>query len=213
MKWKKFTLETTTEAVDYLGSLFEDLGIEGMEIEDHVPLTEKETKGMFIDILPELPPDDGTARVSFYLDEDADTEEILNGVREGLKELRAFVEVGAGTITASETEDRDWINNWKQYFKPFTVDHILIKPCHRHCHKQTAQELFDIKTRTHRVCIPDLRHGAFLNLTYHIHKSPPHGMCNASYREEDRNQHERSLQCICPDNSPNPPFKRIPQYQ
>lgn len=128
MKWKKFTLETTTEAVDYLGSLFEDLGIEGMEIEDHVPLTEKETKGMFIDILPELPPDDGTARVSFYLDEDADTEEILNGVREGLKELRAFVEVGAGTITASETEDKDWINNWKQYFKPFTVDHILIKP-------------------------------------------------------------------------------------
>lgn len=128
MKWKKFTLETTTEAVDYLGSLFEDLGIEGMEIEDHVPLTEKETKGMFIDILPELPPDDGTARVSFYLDEDADTEEILNGVREGIKELRAFVEVGAGTITASETEDKDWINNWKQYFKPFTVDHILIKP-------------------------------------------------------------------------------------
>ena len=128
MKWKKFTLETTTEAVDYLGSLFEDLGIEGMEIEDHVPLTEKETKGMFIDILPELPPDDGTAKVSFYLDEDADTEEILNGVREGLKELRAFVEVGAGTITASETEDKDWINNWKEYFKQFYVDDILIIP-------------------------------------------------------------------------------------
>ena len=70
MKWKKFTLETTTDAVDYLGSMFDDIGIEGMEIEDNVPLTESETKGMFIDILPELPPDDGTARVSFYLDED-----------------------------------------------------------------------------------------------------------------------------------------------
>ena len=68
MKWKKFTLETTTDAVDYLGSMFDDIGIEGMEIEDNVPLTESETKGMFIDILPELPPDDGTARVSFYLD-------------------------------------------------------------------------------------------------------------------------------------------------
>ena len=141
MKWKKFTLETTTEAVDYLGSLFEDLGIEGMEIEDHVPLTEKETKGMFIDILPELPPDDGTARVSFYLDEDADTEEILNGVREGIKELRAFVEVGAGTITASETEDKDWINNWKQYFKPFTVDHILIKPTWEEIPKEHEDKL------------------------------------------------------------------------
>ena len=77
MKWKKFTLETTTEAVDYLGSLFDDIGIQGMEIEDNVPLTEKETKGMFIDILPELPPDDGSAKVSFYLDDDDNAEEIL----------------------------------------------------------------------------------------------------------------------------------------
>lgn len=128
MKWKKFTLETTTEAVDFLGSLFEDIGIQGMEIEDNVPLTEKETKGMFIDILPELPPDDGSARVSFYLDEDEDAAAVLEKVREGLEELKPFVEIGKGTITASETEDKDWINNWKQYFKPFTVDHILIKP-------------------------------------------------------------------------------------
>ena len=128
MKWKKFTLETTTEAVDYLGSLFGDIGIQGMEIEDNVPLTEKETKGRFIDILPELPPDDGSARVSFYLDDDDNAEEILAAVREGLSELKTYVDIGAGIITASETEDKDWINNWKQYFKPFTVDDILIKP-------------------------------------------------------------------------------------
>ncbi len=128
MKWKKFTLETTTEAVDYLGSLFDDIGIQGMEIEDNVPLTEKETKGMFIDILPELPPDDGSARVSFYLDDDDNAEEILAAVKEGLSELKNYVDIGAGIITASETEDKDWINNWKQYFKPFTVDDILIKP-------------------------------------------------------------------------------------
>ena len=128
MKWKKFTLKTTTEAVDYISSLFDEIGIQGIEIEDNVPLTESETKGMFIDILPELPPDDGTARVSFYLDDDDDAEAILKEVDEGLSELRQYVEIGEGTITASETEDKDWINNWKQYFKPFTVDHILIKP-------------------------------------------------------------------------------------
>ena len=114
--------------MDYLGSLFDDIGIQGMEIEDNVPLTEKETKGMFIDILPELPPDDGSARVSFYLDDDDNAEEILAAVKEGLSELKTYVDIGAGTITASETEDKDWINNWKQYFKPFTVDDILIKP-------------------------------------------------------------------------------------
>ena len=83
---------------------------------------------MFIDILPELPPDEGVAKVSFYLDDDDQVEEMLRRVNEGLDELAAYTELGQRTIEASETEDKDWINNWKQYFKPFTVDHILIKP-------------------------------------------------------------------------------------
>ena len=128
MKWSKFTVNTTTEAVDFISDLFDEIGIEGIEIEDNVPLTEKETKGMFIDILPELPPDEGKARVSFYLDDTYNIPETLEKVKEGLKEIGMFVSVGDCTIEASETEDKDWINNWKQYFKPFTVDDILIKP-------------------------------------------------------------------------------------
>ena len=141
MKWKKFTLKTTTQAVDLVSSMFDEIGIEGIEIEDNVPLTEKETKGMFIDILPELPPDDGTAKVSFYLDDDADTESILGQVREGLEELKLFVNLGACTIEESETEDKDWINNWKQYFKPFTVDDILIKPTWEEIPKEHEDKL------------------------------------------------------------------------
>ena len=128
MKWKKFTLTTTTQAVDLVSSMLDDVGIEGIEVEDNVPLTEKETKGMFIDILPELPPDEGVAKVSFYLDDDDQVEETLRRVEEGLDELAAYTNLGQRSIEASETEDKDWINNWKQYFKPFTVDHILIKP-------------------------------------------------------------------------------------
>lgn len=128
MKWKKFTLTTTTQAVDLVSSMLDDIGIEGVEIEDNVPLTERETKGMFIDILPELPPDEGVAKVSFYVDDDRDIEELMKQVEEGLDELAVFTDLGQRTISASETEDKDWINNWKQYFKPFTVDDILIKP-------------------------------------------------------------------------------------
>nr|WP_024837014.1 50S ribosomal protein L11 methyltransferase [Clostridium sp. 12(A)] len=130
MRWKKFTLTTTTEAVDLISSAFDEIGIEGIEIEDNTPLTEAETKGMFIDILPELPPDEGIARVSFYLDPDSDVDidEMLKRVDESLDELSMFTNLGARTIESSETEDKDWINNWKQYFKPFTVDDILIKP-------------------------------------------------------------------------------------
>ncbi len=128
MKWKKFTLTTTTEAVDLISSMFDEIGIEGIEIEDNTPLTEAETKGMFIDILPELPPDEGIAKVSFYLDPDSDIEGMLKKAEDGLSELSLFTDLGACTIEKSETEDKDWINNWKQYFKPFTVDDILIKP-------------------------------------------------------------------------------------
>lgn len=128
MKWTKFTLKTTTEAVDLISSMLDELGIEGIEIEDNVPLSEADTKGMFIDILPELPPDDGSAKVSFYLEDLSNLEDLLRNIEEGLDDLSEFVNVGERTISVSETEDKDWINNWKQYFKPFTVDDILIKP-------------------------------------------------------------------------------------
>lgn len=128
MKWTKFTLTTTTQAVDLISCMFDEIGIEGIEIEDNIPLTETETKGMFIDILPELPPDEGVAKVSFYLEDLSDLEQILAEIEAGLDELSDFVDVGERTIVMSETEDKDWINNWKQYFKPFTVDDILIKP-------------------------------------------------------------------------------------
>ncbi len=128
MKWDKFTIETTTEAEDLVSNMLMELGIEGIEIEDNIPLSKEDTMAMFVDILPELPPDEGKAKVNFYLEPEQEHEELIKQVKEGLEELRAFVEVGAGTITESETEDKDWMNNWKQYFKPFTVDDILIKP-------------------------------------------------------------------------------------
>lgn len=128
MKWKKFTIKTTTEAEDFISEMLSEAGIDGIEIEDKVPLTEKETKGMFIDILPDLGPDDGEAMISFYLDNTYDIPSTLRRVEEGLKEVGTYVNVGSCEITESETEDKDWINNWKQYFKPFVVDDLLIKP-------------------------------------------------------------------------------------
>lgn len=141
MKWTKFTLNTTTEAVDLISSMLDEIGIEGIEIEDNIPLSEADTKGMFIDILPELPPDDGTAKVSFYLEDPASVEGILRQVEEGLEDLRPFVDVGEASVVVSETEDKDWINNWKQYFKPFTVDDILIKPTWEEVPKEHEDKL------------------------------------------------------------------------
>ncbi len=128
MKWNKFRLKTTTEAEDIVSSMLMDLGIQGVEIEDKVPLTQKDKEQMFVDILPEIEADDGTAYLSFYLEPEEDKEKILADVRRELKEMSAYVNVGECLIEESETEDVDWVNNWKQYFHQFYVDDILIIP-------------------------------------------------------------------------------------
>ena len=128
MKWNKFRLKTTTESEDLVSSMLMDLGIQGIEIEDKIPLTQSDKEQMFVDILPEIAEDDGVAYISFYLEEEEDKDSILASVRQELEEMRAYANVGECTIEESQTEDVDWVNNWKQYFHQFYVDDILIIP-------------------------------------------------------------------------------------
>ncbi len=128
MRWNRFRLKTTTEAEDLVSSMLMDLGIQGVEIEDNVPLTQADREQMFVDILPETKPDDGVAYLSFYLSEEETTESLLEQVRTELLEMASYVDVGAGTIEESQTEDLDWVNNGKQYFHQFCIDDILIIP-------------------------------------------------------------------------------------
>lgn len=139
MKWKKFRIKTKTEAEDIIISTLYDIGLEGAQIEDNVPLTALEKEQMFVDILPQMAEDDGTAYLSFFVEETEEgglllngetktEEDILKAVKEELDGLRDFMDIGEGSIAVDETEDIDWINNWKQYFKQFYVDDILIIP-------------------------------------------------------------------------------------
>lgn len=139
MKWTKFRIKTITEAEDIIISTLYDIGLEGAQIEDKVPLTALEKEQMFVDILPEGPEDDGIAYLSFFVEEKedgslevngmpADRDTIVKQIKEELDGLRLFMEIGEGSVTVSETEDIDWINNWKQYFHQFYIDDLLVIP-------------------------------------------------------------------------------------
>lgn len=139
MKWMKFRIKTVTEAEDLIISTLYDIGLEGAQIEDKIPLTALEKEQMFVDILPDGPEDDGIAYLSFFVEENEDGSPELNGmptdrdtivkqIEEELEELRLFIEIGEGSITVTETEDIDWINNWKQYFHQFYIDDLLVIP-------------------------------------------------------------------------------------
>lgn len=139
MKWKKFKIKTLTEAEDIIISTLYDIGLEGAQIEDKIPLTALEKEQMFVDILPAGPEDDGIAYLSFFVEETEDgslvlneekvkESEIVTKVENELEELRLFCEIGEGSIAVDETEDIDWINNWKQYFHQFYIDDLLVIP-------------------------------------------------------------------------------------
>ncbi len=139
MKWMKFKIKTITEAEDIIISTLYDIGLEGAQIEDKIPLTSAEKEQMFVDILPDGPEDDGIAYLSFFVEEKEDgslevngekttAEEILANVKAELEDLQSFMDIGEGTVTIDETEDIDWINNWKQYFHQFTIDDVLVIP-------------------------------------------------------------------------------------
>lgn len=157
MKWMKFRIKTITDAEDIIISELYDRGLEGAQIEDKAPLTALEKEQMFVDILPEIGEDDGVAYLSFFVEEredgslclgggtadgempageaadsgthkTTDKEGVLAMIEEALTKVRAFMEIGEGTVTVSETEDIDWINNWKQYFHQFTIDDLLVIP-------------------------------------------------------------------------------------
>lgn len=121
MKFNKYTIKTTTEAEDIISSTLMELGIEGVEIEDKIPLSDQEKAAMFVDILPQTEDDDGVAYLSFYLDADEDNEPVLENVRSELEDLKSFMDIGECTIIATQLQDTDYINNWKQYFHQFYI--------------------------------------------------------------------------------------------
>lgn len=130
MKWIKFRIKTVTEAEDILVSNLYDIGLEGAQIEDKVPLTALEKEQMFVDILPNMPDNDDVAYLSCFVEDDGNVnkEEILENIKAVLEETKEYMEIGEGTVEISETEDVDWINNWKQFFHQFYIDDLLVIP-------------------------------------------------------------------------------------
>lgn len=167
MNWDKFTIETTTEAEEFIAAVLCELGIDGIEIEDNRPLSEEESSKMFIDFPPEMPEDDGTSRVSFYLEGGKDHTRTLAAVAEGIEEVREYAPVGSGRIINSKTQESDWLNNWKEFFHTFYIDNIVIKPTWEELEQQDKDKiLIEIdpgssfgtgKHETTQLCIKELQ--------------------------------------------------------
>lgn len=141
MKWNQYRLKTTTQAEDIVSSMLADLGVEGVQIEDKVALSESDKEQMFVDILPDIPEDDGTAYLTFYMDPEEDNKALILEIKKELEEMKEFLDLGECTIEEAQTEDVDWINNWKQYFHQFYIDDILVIPSWEKAEEEDSDKL------------------------------------------------------------------------
>ncbi len=136
----RYRIKTKSEAEDIIISTLYDIGLEGAQIEDKIPLTPLEKEQMFVDILPDAQDDDGIAYLNFFVEmtddgnvllegEETDPQSLCGKIESELDELREFnLDIGEGTVELESTEDIDWINNWKKYFHQFYIDDILVIP-------------------------------------------------------------------------------------
>ena len=155
MKWIQYQIHTTTNAVDLIGQLLCEAGIQGFEISDNVPLSPEEEKLMYTDIPAQLAPDDGTSTITFYTEgENADEEkafystgsslrderlpdsspvcppeELVAKLQREITDLRSYCDFPEPEITYSIQDDSQWKDSWKDSFKAFRVaEDIIIKP-------------------------------------------------------------------------------------
>ena len=170
MNYIKFSIETTSEGVDYLTSYLTDLGVTGFEIEDKsdfCDFVENQTK--YWDYIDEkLMKDKGNAptRLIIYVSDNAAGMEILTNVKsfvENLKSRDLNIDFGSLVIASELSCEEDWANNWKKYYKPIEVgEKILIKPQWEEVENTNGRIVFEINpgllfgTGTHqttRLCI------------------------------------------------------------
>ena len=142
MNWIKYSINTTTEAEDFVSAMLMEAGIASIEIENNVPVSGEKQGGEFKELQPDLPVDDGSSKVCFYLSEDEDHEAVISKVKTGLLELKENMSIGSATIDTSITKQEDWINNWKEFFKSFYIDDILIKPTWEELAAEDKEKLY-----------------------------------------------------------------------
>lgn len=157
MEWTRYSIKIKPEMEEAVSSLLYSLGIEGIQIEDGLPPSPEELGQMFVDLSPELAPDEWPeapeAMLHFYLrigEEEQGVQPQSGDITDDsytihdrlwkpeeaedlLKELaRAWPKVAGDyplSIRTGQSREEEWRDNWKQYYQPIRAGKLLIQPC------------------------------------------------------------------------------------
>ncbi len=135
MFWTEAAVFTTTEGIDVVAGILLLNDINGYSVEDSKDFIDFiERKEVYWDYIEDdlFKLRECETKVTFYLPDNNQGRERLASIRESLDRLKAEDKdcvFGRLAVDITRIADEDWENNWKQYFKPFTIGQKLaIKP-------------------------------------------------------------------------------------
>lgn len=135
MNYHEISIFTRTEGIEPVSGLILSLGISGFTTEDRVDFERfLNSNELYYDYIDEevMKLRDCPTVLKVYLPDNDSGADLNRQLREGLTALLSGEDrelFGDLYITEKSVCEEDWANNWKQYFKPFTVgDKLYIKP-------------------------------------------------------------------------------------
>nr|WP_302597770.1 50S ribosomal protein L11 methyltransferase [uncultured Cellulosilyticum sp.] len=149
MNWLEVTIYTSKQGLETITGLLLQLGVTGFVIQDPDDydefLTLQGTTWDYMDEDMEKLKDCETS-IKFYLAENGQGQEMFHEIKNMLKRLKEESDdYGKLTMELGNVKEEDWANNWKQYFKPFTVgEKFVIKPTWESYDTETNRMILEI---------------------------------------------------------------------
>lgn len=125
MEWIKVEIETTEEGIEGVGAVLTDFGLPGYQTENVSEmknfLENNPQSWDYID--DELISRENTPPiVIFYVSADSTGREVLLGIKSQLSRLNDEdygIDFGSLELRTKEVDDTDWLDKWRDYYKPF----------------------------------------------------------------------------------------------
>ena len=151
MQFRQLDIYTNSEAVQVLTMLVSELGFNGFIIHDAADFEEflenKEYNWDYVDdSLMGLK--DVKTHITCYVQDNEQGAEMLSALNGMLTELKAKDSdnfYGSLDVEIDCVREEDWANNWKQYYKPFTVgEKLIVKPSWEEIDQNGGRKVLEI---------------------------------------------------------------------
>ena len=130
MKWIEVTIKTTTEAVEAITNILDDLRTGGVMIEDPKDFFFQKKNELDWDYVEEEVFNKRNSEgvlIKTYISEERNVMELVETIKQKVSALTGFgIDIGEGSVSLGQVNEEDWANEWKKYYKPTKIGEKLV---------------------------------------------------------------------------------------